>query len=376
MQTLLFISFFISTGLAILIVRGAAKWGGRWLQDRYPGPHKFHDDPVPRIGGVAVVVATASGAAWLFVRDQDLGVTALVLVACSLPAFLAGLAEDVTKAIAPVQRLLLTAVSASLAVWFLDAVISYTAIPGVDWVASFPLGAIAITVFVVTGTANAVNIIDGFNGLSAMCVTIILGCFAYVGMAVADPLIVALSLIGMGAVLGFFIWNFPMGLIFLGDGGAYFLGFYVAEVGVLLLHRNPQVSPLFALLVCVYPVFETLFSMYRKGVLRGSSPGYPDGVHLHMLIYKRVVRWAVGPHGRHPPVRLRNSMTAPFLWVMCALAAVPGVLFWDDSAALAVAIGVFSVTYVWLYWRIVRFRTPRFLRETRRVRVRLRGRGL
>jgi len=372
----LFLTFFVAACLAVLIVRAASRWGGRWVQDRYPGPHKFHVDPVPRVGGVAVFLAALSGVVLLWLDAPMLGATAMLLLACSTPAFLAGFAEDLTRAITPLQRLLLIALAAILAVWQLDALISYTAIPGVDWLASFPLGAMAITVFVVTGTANAINIIDGFNGLSAMCVTIILACFAYVGMVVDDPLIVALSLIGIGAVLGFFVWNFPLGLIFLGDGGAYFLGFYAAEVGVLMLHRNPQVSPLFPLLVCIYPVFETLFSMYRKGVLRGTSPGYPDGVHLHMLIYKRVVRWAVGPHGRHPPVRLRNSMTAPFLWVMCALAAMPGVLFWDNSAALAVAIGVFSVTYVWLYWRIVRFRTPRFLRETRRVRVRLRGRGL
>ena len=65
-------------------------------------------------------------------------------------------------------------------------------------------------------------------------------------------------------MLGFFVWNFPAGLIFLGDGGAYFLGFYVAELAILLLHRNPAVSPMFPLLLCIYPVFETLFSIYRR----------------------------------------------------------------------------------------------------------------
>ena len=65
-------------------------------------------------------------------------------------------------------------------------------------------------------------------------------------------------------MLGFFVWNFPAGLIFLGDGGAYFLGFYLAELAILLLHRNPEVSPMFPLLLCIYPVFETLFSIYRR----------------------------------------------------------------------------------------------------------------
>jgi O-antigen/teichoic acid export membrane protein len=60
-------------------------------------------------------------------------------------------------------------------------------------------------------------------------------------------------------------------------------------------------------------------------------------------------------------------MTAPYLWVLCMLASVPAVLFWEDPATLAVFTVVFGMTYVTLYWRIVRFRTPRFLRPRRRL---------
>ena len=148
--------------------------------------------------------------------------------------------------------------------------------------------------FVVTGVANSVNIIDGFNGLSSMCAMLILGAVAYVAFQVDDWSVMWLALAGIGALAGFFVWNYPAGLVFLGDGGAYFVGFYVAEVAILLLHRNPQVSPMFPLLACIYPVFETLFSMYRRRVLQDRSPGVPDGIHLHSLIYRRVVRWAAG----------------------------------------------------------------------------------
>jgi len=190
---------------------------------------------------------------------------------------------------------------------------------------------------------------------------LMLACLGYVGFQVDDLLVVMLAVAGVGAVLGFFVWNFPLGLIFLGDGGAYFLGFYVAEVAILLVARNAEVSPLFPLLVCIYPIFETLFSIYRKKFLRKMSPGVPDGVHLHMLVYKRIMRWAVGRNGRRRSLRMRNSMTSPYLWVMCMLAGVPAVLFWDNTAVLAVFLALFGLTYVGLYWRIVRFRTPRFL---------------
>jgi hypothetical protein len=116
-----------------------------------------------------------------------------------------------------------------------------------------------VTVFAVAGVANSINIIDGFNGLASMCCVLILLCLAYVGFQVDDLLVAWLALAGVGAVLGFFVWNFPAGLIFLGDGGAYFMGFYLAEVAILLLHRNPTVSPMFPLLLCIYPVFETVF---------------------------------------------------------------------------------------------------------------------
>ena len=72
-----------------------------------------------------------------------------------------------------------------------------------------------------------------------MCVVMMLGAIAYVANQVGDDTVATLALMGAGAVLGFFFWNFPGGLIFLGDGGAYFLGFYVAELGILLLARNP-----------------------------------------------------------------------------------------------------------------------------------------
>ena len=161
-------------------------------------------------------------------------------------------------------------------------------------------------------------------------------------------------------VLGFFVWNFPAGLIFLGDGGAYFMGFYVAEVAILLLHRNPTVSPMFPLLLCIYPVFETLFSIYRRRFLRAMPPSMPDGIHLHSLIYRRVMRWAVGNRSAKALTR-RNSMTSPYLWLLCMFAAIPAVLFWDNTAVLAALIVLFGVSYVALYWRIVRFKSPRWM---------------
>jgi hypothetical protein len=125
--------------------------------------------------------------------------------------------------------------------------------------------------------------------------------------------------------------------------------------------RNPTVSPIFPLLVCVYPVFETLFSIYRRRFLRAVPPSMPDGIHLHSLIYRRVMRWAVGNRSAKALTR-RNSMTSPYLWLLCMMSVVPAVLFWDNTLALAAALALFGVSYVVLYWRIVRFKAPRWMR--------------
>lgn len=360
---LAFVVAFLCSLLATLwVVHVSRRRGGRSLDHDLSGPQKFHVLPVPRIGGTGIVLGLITASiALVLTRQQEAGVLALQLVACGAPAFVLGLIEDFTKRVSPRIRLIATAVSASFALWFLGAAILRTDIPGLDVIVAMPVGAAVITIFAVTGIANSVNIIDGFNGLASMCVAIMLAALSYVAVQVGDPVIAALSLAGIGAVLGFFLWNFPAGLIFLGDGGAYFLGFLVAELSILLLVRNPDVSPLFPLLVCIYPVFETLFSIYRRKFLRAVPPSMPDGIHLHSLIYRRVLRWAVGDRSAKALTR-RNSMTSPYLWVLCMFSVVPAVLFWNNTVVLAVFLGVFAVTYVGLYWRIVRFKSPRWLK--------------
>lgn len=355
-------SFALSAALTLFLVRFSKKAGRLVADHDLSGPQKFHATPVPRIGGVGIVAGALLGIAVAQARQPDAaGAVGLILLACAIPAFAAGLVEDLTKAVSPAKRLLATAFSAALAFWVLDAQIRRSDIPGLDDLVAYTAGALLVTVVAVAGIANSVNIIDGFNGLASMCVVIMLAALAYVAYQVGDPLIGALALAGIGAVLGFFVWNFPAGLIFLGDGGAYFLGFFVAELSILLLARNPEVSPIFPLLVCIYPVFETLFSIYRRKFVRQVPPSTPDGIHLHSLIYRRMMRWAVGDRSAKAMTR-RNSWTSPYLWLLCMSAVMPAVLFWDSTALLSAFLFLFGVTYVALYWRIVRFKSPRWLR--------------
>ena len=355
-------AFAVSVIATLLLVRSARMHAHHSGDHDFSKPQKFHAVAVPRIGGLGIVLGLVAAAAVMkWKQGAEAGDFAFLLMACAAPAFVAGFIQDFTEAITPRGRLLATGASALLAFFVLDAGIRYTAIPGLDWIVSFGIGSLLLTMFTVAGIANAINIIDGFNGLASMCVMLMLAAVGYVAFEVGDSLIGVLALAGVGAVLGFFIWNFPSGLIFLGDGGAYFLGFFVAEVSILLLVRNDSVSPLFPLLVCFYPAFETLFSMYRRLLLRQQPAHMPDGIHLHSLVYRRVIRWAVGDRSVKARTK-RNSMTSPVLWALCMASLLPAVLFWDNTLMLTLALLVFALTYVGLYWRIVRFRSPRLLR--------------
>lgn len=355
--------------VAVAIIRSAHLHAHLSMDGDLSGPQKFHVVPTPRVGGVPIMAGLVLSAsiAW-YLGLQELA----YLLFAGLPVFLAGLAEDLTKRVRPLYRLLFAFASAAIAAWLLDAKLSWVGLPGVDAVLhSLPWLAVLVTVFAVGGVCHAINIIDGYNGLMGGVTMVITGALAFVSFAVGDMDLLAISLSLLGAVLGFFVWNFPRGMIFAGDAGAYLVGFLLAEVSVLLVVRHPGVvSPWFPMLLLIYPVFETIFSIYRKKFVRQMSPGMPDGLHFHMLIYKRMVRWMVGKREAKHLLR-RNSLTAPYLWAVALFSVMPATLFWQYQWALQLCCLLFVLMYIWLYRRIVRFRAPRWL-VLRRVETNVR----
>jgi len=245
-------------------------------------------------------------------------------------------------------RLLLTMLAAAFGVWLLGAVIPRLEIPGFDTLLKWAPFAIAFTMFAVGGVANAINIIDGYNGLAAGHAVIVLAAMAWVSALVGDDFLFTSALAMIGALLGFLIWNYPKGKIFLGDGGAYLLGFWLAELSVLLVVRHPEVSPWFPMLLLVYPIFETLFSMYRRKFIQGQSPGQPDRMHLHQVIYMRLGRARADASDPASITRL-NSRVAPYGWLLTLCCVVPALLFWGETQWLVVASLLFCAVYVTLY---------------------------
>lgn len=358
----LVIAFALSLIATLLVVRYSHLHERMTADDDLDGVQKFHASPVPRVGGLGLVLGLLGAFGFRYFQNHGVGGFGLLLLVSAIPAFGFGFMEDVTKRVGVKVRLLATAASAALTGYLLGAWLNSLQIFGIDdLMAAYPWVAIVVTCFAVAGVANAFNIIDGYNGLSGMVGVIILGGITYVAFKLNDAEIMIAALAMMGAILGFLVFNYPRGLIFLGDGGAYLIGFWVAELSVLLTARHPEVSKWFPLLLCAYPIFETLFTIYRRMVIHRTHPGMPDAAHLHQMIYKRVVRWAVGSNESVDMV-IRNSLTAPYLWVLTAMAVIPAVLFWNNAWVLRGFALLFAVSYVLLYRRLVQFKAPKWMR--------------
>lgn len=351
----LLVSFFISCFISLFIIRFI---NTHVVCDTCEGVQKFHVGFIPRIGGVAIYVALLSVSLAFWLSKKDFLVQYILLIVSVFPLFISGLVEDITKKVAPRWRLLAALMSAALVYWLLDIKITRLDIPFLDFIWQYEYLSFGFTIFAIAGVSHAFNIIDGFNGLCAGISILVFGAYAYIAFLVHDIFILYLCLILIFSILGFFIWNYPFGLIFLGDCGAYVLGFFAAAIGVFLTKEYSQISPWLPLLLVIYPVWETLFSIYRRKILMETAASQPDAIHFHTLVYRRLLTLIIG---NNVDKKTKNALTAPFFWLIEVVCLTFSVIFYRNSLILASCVFIFIVFYTWFYFRVVTFRTPRVL---------------
>ena len=334
--------------VALLLVR-TQHWHGHLSMDSDEGVQKFHTSPTPRVGGIAIAVGVVAG--YLFANPNSQTLLGPLILA-GIPAFACGLLEDVTKRVSVRTRLLAT-MGCGVLGWVITGYsITGANLPGLDWLLGFTVISVLFTAFAVGGIANAINIVDGFNGLAAGTVINILTAFGIMMTALGDHDLAMVCLILAGAVAGFLLVNWPLGKIFLGDGGAYFVGFALAWLAVLILHRHTEVSAWAPMLVCGYPIMEVGFSFVRKAKRDGHHPGQPDRVHLHMLVKRRLVR-ALLPNASN---LVRNSATGAIMWFAALLPAAIAVTWPTHTLMLVLGFVVCGVLYTAAYARLTQFR--------------------
>jgi UDP-N-acetylmuramyl pentapeptide phosphotransferase/UDP-N-acetylglucosamine-1-phosphate transferase len=320
------------------------KHHGHLTMDSTIGVQKFHVEPTPRVGGIGIYLGLLL--AWFVVHEKGVrDILGIVLLAGLIP-LVCGLAEDITKRVGVLPRLLAT-MAGGVAAWLLTGVcLNRVDVYGIDWLMTLTPVAVIFTAFAVGGVANAINIIDGFHGLASGTTMIALVALGAISAEADDPQLAMACFLVAAAVAGFWLVNYPWGKLFMGDGGAYFSGFALAWFAVLLPVRNPEVSVWAGLLVCAYPVIEVIYSVVRRAKGR-QSPGAPDSRHLHSLIKVKLIRPKLGAHGVDNNVR--NAAVSPIVWTFSAAPGLAATALFDRTALLFLSICLCALLYHTFY---------------------------
>ena len=324
-------------------------WHGRLSLDSNIGVQKIHSMDAPRVGGIAIAVGLliAYGLA-----DSAQAALLRPLLIAAVPVFAAGLIEDLTKRVGPMPRLLAAMVSGALACGLSGLSMQNTGVPGLDWALQWTPLAVVFTAFAVGGMTNAINIVDGFNGMAAGICIIILLSLSAIASNLNDVPLMLLCLSIACVTLGFAVVNWPSGNLFLGDGGAYLLGLCVAWMAVLLVMRHTEVNGWAAVMVCAYSLLEAGYSMRRRAKRSMKRMGKADKRHLHHFIHRRLIRrWGPGNN-----CLLLNSLTSPVVWVLAVVPAAWGVYFADNTPMLVLGFAMATLGYGGLYARLTQFR--------------------
>ena len=250
-----------------------------------PGTRKVHDVPIPRIGGVAIILALLAGAAVAFVLVPAAAAVLrgwrtqiLAVIAASALIGVVGLADDIRSMRARTK--LVAQLAAAGAVCLLGVRVDVLAADGLGVLHLGVFGWLLTIVWIV-GVTNAVNFVDGLDGLaggiSAIAATA-LGLFA---IRTGQPAVVTLTLALLGSLTGFLAFNLNPARIFMGDCGSMFVGFCLASLGVLCAKGASNIVAMAVLALALgIPIFDTLFSMLRR-FLERRSVFSPDRNHLH-----------------------------------------------------------------------------------------------
>jgi UDP-GlcNAc:undecaprenyl-phosphate GlcNAc-1-phosphate transferase len=288
-----------------------------------PGPRRIHTAPVPTLGGLAIAIAVL-GVAWAarvlpgpahLLEPRPL----LGLTLAAVPILALGLIDDL-RGTKPWVKLAVQTIAALVLVAFGYGVPVLTNPFGGSF--SSGLFNIPLTVAWVLLVVNAINLIDGLDGLASGAVLIASMALWWVGRAHGDFYVMFVCAILCGACLGFLRFNFPPARIFMGDIGSQFLGLVLAAVSLLENRKGTAaVTLLFPLVAMGLPFADSVMAFARR-LVRGTPVFRADSEHIH----HRLLRLGLSP---------RSALFV--LWYLCAYLGVA-----------AVVLSALSREYVWM----------------------------
>lgn len=341
--------FFVSFVLCIVVILSSGYGFSRRAALDVAAVQSAHSGFVPRVGGLGVYISLLSLIPCLsfglipltVVFDFDAFELTFLIISAA-PVFVVGLSEDLGYRMSPTTRLFASVVSSFLAIIIFKVWLNKLGIPGFDILLMFVPFAIIFTVFATVGVVNSFNLIDGLNGLSGYVSISIALSLSIIAFEVNNSQFVIFFALIIAASMGFLTLNFPLGKIFLGDGGAYALGHLLVWSAILLIDQAPDINSFAILLIFFWPVADTALAIWRRWKL-GSPADRPDRLHFHQLIMRFLEIRFFGREKR----KLVNPLTTVILIPLVSVPQVLGVLLWNNLEAAVLAtfgVGVLFVT--------------------------------
>ena len=340
-----FLSFFalVSFFIFLIVSKYSHKFkGGALLDNDFIKPQAFHDTPVTRSGGVAVIL---SFSIFLIIYNLLYDQVLYDYIFISYSAFLVGFLDDLRININPFKRLIIMISLVFTFIFILPIKISNIDLAFLNLLMSSHIFSSIFVLLCFLFIINGANLIDGFNGLLTINLIIINVILTYINFNNGDLEFSILLISQVIILFSFLLFNFPNAKIFLGDSGAYTLGAMTGLNTIITNNLNPSVSSFFFCTLLFYLFFEVFFSFLRK-IIEKKSPIYPDDKHLHMLSFYKISNFYGKSRGNY-----LNSIIINFLYLILIL---PGLYLMKDPQLSQYWFYILLLIYTLIYSRLYR----------------------
>ncbi len=239
-----------------------------------PNGRKVHCRPMPKVGGLAMAIGALVPLLLLDYGDR-LGMS--LLIGCGIIVFFGYL--DDARGLGFKEKMFAQVCAALVVVFGGGVKLSFlgTLLPGVflpDWPAT------ALTVLVIVGVTNAVNLSDGLDGLAGGIMLVSFTCIGFLAYRGENQIVALMAVAAGGAILGFLPYNTHPATVFMGDTGSQLIGFLAGTLALILSQGNHTTSPLLPLFLVGLPIIDTLMVFFYR-IYNGRSPFRADNNHMH-----------------------------------------------------------------------------------------------
>jgi len=330
---ILLISFFLVKNYNLLFLKKAK-------DSEFYKPQAFHSKSTPRIGGLLIFIFLT--AFLIIFYNKNLFFYQIVFLGTFF--FLLGFMADLNVNIKPEFRLFFMLIVSFFLIYLLDIRIFNVQLSILNnLINSHKIISSVFVCLCFLFIINGCNFIDGFNGLLIIHSIIILGILYFINFQNSNiDFIKYLILFSIIVCLSVLFFNFPKAKIFLGDGGAYFLGSIISLIIIEISNLNKIISPFFFASILFYIFFEVFFSFFRKIFYLKKSPLQPDKKHLHMLFFKFV-------YSRVKKNEKANYLTGLLVNFFYFLLISPLLLFYKDNIFCEIYFLILIIVYLLSY---------------------------